>query len=93
MIVAKRCLVGGRVQGVYFRASTQQQALKLGVVGYAKNLADGRVAVLAVGEAVQVEALVAWLWRGSPASQVTTVDTIDVALVELGVLPETFLTS
>jgi acylphosphatase len=93
MVVAKRCLIAGRVQGVYFRASTQQQARKLGVVGYAKNLADGRVEVLAIGDFAQVEALVTWLWRGSPASHVTSVDTVDVTLAELGVMPEKFLTS
>jgi acylphosphatase len=74
MPIAKLCLVAGRVQGVYFRASTQQQAQRLCVSGYAKNLADGRVEVLAVGEAAQVDALVKWLWQGSRASEVTRVD-------------------
>jgi len=78
MAIAKRCWVGGRVQGVYFRASTRQQAKQLGVGGYAKNLADGRVEVLVVGEAEAVNALVKWLWRGSPASHVTSVEVQDI---------------
>ncbi|HEX7770686.1 MAG TPA: acylphosphatase, partial [Dokdonella sp.] len=40
---AARFLVSGRVQGVFFRASTQARALELGLVGHARNLADGRV--------------------------------------------------
>jgi len=93
MFIAKRCVVAGRVQGVYYRASTQQQARQLGVVGYARNLTDGRVEVLAVGEPDQVTALVTWLWKGSPASQVTNVDVADVVLADLGTVPGQFLTS
>jgi acylphosphatase len=79
MAIAKRCLVGGRVQGVFFRKSTQQQAQQLGVAGYAKNLPDGRVEVMAVGEPDAVNALMKWLWQGSPASHVTNVDVEDIA--------------
>jgi acylphosphatase len=79
MPIAKRCLVGGRVQGVFFRKSTQQQAQRLGVTGYANNLPDGRVEVLAIGAAENVDALVKWLWQGSPTSHVTSVDVEDVA--------------
>jgi acylphosphatase len=79
MPIAKRCLVGGRVQGVFFRKSTQQQAQQLGVTGYANNLPDGRVEVLAVGEPEAVDALVKWLWQGSAASHVTSVDVEDIA--------------
>ena len=71
--IARRCLVAGRVQGVFYRASTRQRAQELGVTGYARNLADGRVEVLACGEAAAVQALCDWLWRGPPASHVTSV--------------------
>lgn len=58
--------VQGTVQGVGFRYSTQAKANALGVEGYARNLDDGRVEVLACGEAEQVEALIAWLKAGGP---------------------------
>jgi acylphosphatase len=62
------------VQGVFYRASTRQRAIELGVTGHARNLADGRVEVLACGEAAAVTALCDWLWIGPPASQVTSVE-------------------
>jgi acylphosphatase len=60
--------VHGMVQGVGFRYSTQREALKLGLTGYARNLDDGSVEVLACGEAQQVDVLVAWLKAGGPRS-------------------------
>jgi acylphosphatase len=78
-LVARRCHVAGRVQGVFFRGATQQKARELNCRGYARNLSDGRVEVLIVGERPAVEALTAWLWRGPPAAHVT-----DVQLEELG---------
>ena len=60
--------VYGSVQGVGFRYSTQREALQLGVTGYARNLDDGGVEVLACGEAEQVEKLIAWLKAGGPRS-------------------------
>jgi acylphosphatase len=91
--VARRCLVAGRVQGVFYRASTRQRALELGVSGHARNLPDGRVEVLACGTPQAVEALCEWLWRGSPASQVTSVVVDCVAPEALGSRPSGFLTS
>ncbi len=73
MKICKRCRVTGRVQGVFYRASTQEQAQRLGVSGYAKNLPDGSVEVLACGEAEAVEALCDWLWQGPPSARVSTV--------------------
>ena len=60
--------VHGRVQGVGFRYSTQAEARTLGVLGYARNLDDGSVEVLAWCEAEQVDALIAWLKAGGPRS-------------------------
>ena len=77
-MICKRCLVSGKVQGVFYRASTAEQARRLGVTGYAKNLPDGRVEVLACGEEARVKELIGWLWKGPPAAKVQGVDVRDV---------------
>jgi len=77
-IVAKRYQISGRVQGVFYRAATKRQADRLGLRGYARNLPDGRVEVLAVGEAPAVETLQRWLWQGSEQSDVLGVIEMDV---------------
>jgi acylphosphatase len=79
-MICKKSLVGGRVQGVFYRATTAHRARELGIRGYARNLPDGRVEVLAVGEAALVDAFVEWLWTGSSASKVTSVETTEVTL-------------
>lgn len=68
-----RCLISGRVQGVFFRASARDQAQRLGVSGYASNLPDGRVEVLACGQSEALDAFRAWLGRGPSAAKVTDV--------------------
>ncbi len=84
MQICIRCIVTGRVQGVFYRASTEREARQLGVTGYARNLPDGSVEVLACGEASAVEALKLWLWSGPPASQVKDVscESLDVPAPE-----------
>jgi acylphosphatase len=72
-LIARRCLVSGRVQGVFFRASARERARLLGITGHARNLPDGRVEVLACGPREAVEAFCAWLWQGPPAASVTAV--------------------
>ena len=81
-VSARRCFVSGRVQGVYYRASTARKARELGLGGYARNLPDGRVEVHVVGDARAVDSLVAWLWQGSRLSVVEAVDCQDVDQVE-----------
>ncbi|HSY04352.1 MAG TPA: acylphosphatase [Steroidobacteraceae bacterium] len=76
-MTCKRCLIGGRVQGVFYRATAARRAQELGLHGYARNLADGRVEVLACGEEKVVNAFVNWLWIGSSASKVTSVEVSD----------------
>src|SRR5476649_210184 len=71
--VACRCLVSGRVQGVYYRASAQQRARAAGIAGHARNLEDGRVEVLAYGEERLVLEFIEWLWIGPSAAKVTAV--------------------
>lgn len=68
-----RFMVRGRVQGVFFRASTREQALKLGLHGYAKNLEDGSVEVLARGPEQALDALQDWLGQGPPSASVGSV--------------------
>ncbi|EMC1017239.1 acylphosphatase [Enterobacter bugandensis] len=60
--------VHGVVQGVGFRYSTQREAMTLGLTGYARNMDDGSVEVVACGDAEQVEKLMAWLKAGGPRS-------------------------
>jgi len=68
-----RCQVSGRVQGVGFRYATAEQALRLGVTGYVRNLPDRRVEVLACGEERAVNALRDWLWQGPQVARVSEV--------------------
>ena len=71
--ICKRSFVSGRVQGVFYRASAAQRARELGVDGYARNLPDGRVEVVACGPAGAVDEMTSWLRTGSSASKVTDV--------------------
>ena len=68
-----RCKVEGRVQGVFFRASTREKAERLNLVGSARNLEDGSVEVVAQGDPDAVAELIAWLWEGSKLSNVSAV--------------------
>lgn len=78
-MICKKCWVGGRVQGVYYRGAAARRARELGVRGYARNLADGRVEVLACGDDAAVQEFVDWLWIGPSASKVTSVEVADAA--------------
>jgi len=66
--------IHGRVQGVYFRGSAQRRASQLGLAGYARNLDDGSVEVVAEGEEARIEELIAWCRVGPPAARVAKVD-------------------
>lgn len=72
-MACRRFLVTGKVQGVWFRASTRQQAVSLGLGGEALNLADGRVEVIACGPEDALDALAAWLWQGPELARVSDV--------------------
>lgn len=67
------CFVSGKVQGVWFRASTKTQAEKLNLNGFARNLPDGRVEVVAYGEKTAIEHLQSWLKQGPKLAKVTLV--------------------
>ena len=76
-MAAARFLVSGRVQGVCFRASTREQALRLGLAGRADNRADGRVEVVAIGDAEAIDRLGHWLQQGPPMARVGRVERFD----------------
>jgi acylphosphatase len=69
----RRCYVSGRVQGVGFRAATQQQGQALGLIVRARNLSDGRVEVIASGESHALDALCDWLRTGPRYARVESV--------------------
>ncbi len=75
--ITRRILVTGRVQGVGFRESAMQAAERLGVLGWVRNLDDGRVEAHAEGDATAVEALIDHCRVGPPAASVTDVTVVD----------------
>lgn len=78
-MTAAKFFVEGRVQGVFFRETTRRQAEKLDLRGYAINLPDGRVEIVAAGDPGRIEALERWLWVGSAQSKVSNVERADLA--------------
>lgn len=66
--------VSGRVQGVFYRGSTQQTAQSLGLTGWVRNLQDGRVEILAEGDPDQLQQLLDWCWHGPAAAEVSDVE-------------------
>lgn len=78
--ICKHGYVSGRVQGVYFRQTTAQQAERLDLDGWVRNLADGRVEVLFEGDEAAVAELASWLQRGPQAAEVTALELQDQAL-------------
>ncbi|QWF70983.1 acylphosphatase [Methylomonas paludis] len=69
--------VKGRVQGVYFRAYTRKQALKLNVRGYVENLENGDVKLIAKGQPKAVQELIAWCHNGPLLAKVNQVIVIE----------------
>lgn len=70
---ARLFTVQGRVQGVWFRDSTRREAERLGITGYAINLPDGNVEVMAWGAPAALAGLEAWLQEGPPLASVSSV--------------------
>ena len=73
MLRRVRAIVTGRVQGVAFRASTVDEARRLGLTGWVRNCADGSVELEAQGDAAMVASLLAWCGHGPPAARVAGV--------------------
>lgn len=74
-----RAVISGRVQGVFFRASVQEEARRHNVAGWARNRPDGRVEVELQGDADAVEAVLAFCGEGPPTAHVTSVETTELA--------------
>jgi acylphosphatase len=72
-VIARRFLVTGKVQGVFFRASAAREAQRLGLRGFARNLPGGDVEVLALGSCGEVDELARWLEVGPPRARVQSV--------------------
>ena len=76
MNVCRRCVVSGKVQGVFFRASTCQKASELGVKGWVRNLDNSDVEVFACGAPDILDDFIQWLWMGPAQAKVTDVSVL-----------------
>jgi len=74
--------LSGIVQGVFFRASAQQQAIEYGISGYARNLADGDVELMVCGLQEDVDTMLAWLKHGPENAEVNDIQVKQVPLQE-----------
>jgi acylphosphatase len=79
-VCARRVVIHGRVQGVFFRDTTQRQAAARGVAGWVRNQADGTVEAFFEGDSTAVEALIAFCHQGPRGAQV---DRVEVSEEEL----------
>ncbi len=73
-MVCFRVLVSGRVQGVGYRYSTREKAEALEIVGWVRNLPNGQVEALIVGDRTQTSQLLTWFYDGPPSAKVTAVE-------------------
>jgi acylphosphatase len=74
MVERHRLRITGRVQGVWYRGSAQEEARRLGLRGWVRNLPDGSVEALAEGESEAVRAFAAWCRVGPPGARVASVE-------------------
>jgi len=93
MMVCYRYLISGRVQGVFYRASAQQQASALALRGWVRNLVDGRVELLACGDQAALKELEKWLQIGPQYAKVSNIEVIKEIPEALGEVFEVRSTS
>jgi len=78
MIVTKKVIISGRVQGVFYRMSAKQKAENIGITGWVKNRSDGRVEAIFQGYSKKVDEMIKWCYMGPSLSKVENVDIEDV---------------
>lgn len=77
VVLRRRVIVEGRVQGVFFRAECRGRARSLGLAGWVRNRADGTVEAVFEGTAAQVEAMIEWAGHGPPMAVVERVEVLE----------------
>jgi acylphosphatase len=77
VMIRRRVVVRGRVQGVWFRDSCQREARRVAVNGWVHNRSDGGVEAVFEGPADQVLAMCNWMQHGPPRAQVTAIDIVE----------------
>lgn len=75
--IVRHCLVSGTVQGVFYRQNTKQQAIKYHITGWVKNLDDGRVETILIGEEQSVLSMLEWLAIGPEQAVVTSLEVLE----------------
>ena len=90
--MCRRFLVSGRVQGVFYRSSTQQRARELGLCGWVRNRRDGRVELLASGSEEKLDELEKWLEIGPEYAKVTNIEVITENHADIPITFEVFPT-
>lgn len=78
-MIGRRWLISGKVQGVWFRASTKKEAARLNISGWARNLKDGNVEVIAFGNDDALSELGVWLEHGPELADVINIKQEDIA--------------
>jgi acylphosphatase len=73
-------IISGKVQGVFYRQSTKEKAVQLGIKGKVMNLDDGNVQVIATGDEEKLEQLIAWCRQGPPRAVIENIDVKEVPL-------------
>lgn len=76
-MAAQRLRITGLVQGVFYRAHSQEKAVELGLTGWVRNLPDGSVEIHAEGTPEQLKKLEEWCWEGPPSADVKSVTVED----------------
>ena len=76
----RHVIISGRVQGVWFRGWTKQQASSLGLTGWVRNRRDGTVEAIFQGDAADIDAMINACWQGPPAASVADIRVADGVL-------------